>query len=267
MNQDGQSFLYSLQGTSLQLRLSVDGVFVHVWQTPRRAVYLVQLGHGLLYMPPLGEGGELRTVDEVGPAMGVWGLNDANVWAWGVRDRAPFVMRFDGDRWREVRSPRAINSMHGIASDAVYAAGPHGAVVRWDGEVFVDVAAPTKPTRTACGVAVLAPTDVVVGVSELGTGVVLRGGPDGVNEVATLEHDLLSVATREGTIYLGVDHPLGLCKLIDGEAQVFKRQFVATKLEARDHVLVTSDSDLVSIDGDTIRGYPVATIAAQLPAP
>ncbi|MEQ9320585.1 MAG: hypothetical protein RIF41_15565, partial [Polyangiaceae bacterium] len=57
-----------------------------------------------------------------------------------------------------------------------------------------------------------------------------------------------------------------LGRLVDGAFVSYKPNFVATCLEAREHLLVTCSSDFISWGKDeAIRGYPIATVAAQLP--
>ena len=64
--------------------------------------------------------------------MGVWGLDDSNVWVWGRKGGEGIVHHFDA-RVTELPSPGKLLWMHGLAPELLVPVGERGLVTRWDG--------------------------------------------------------------------------------------------------------------------------------------
>ncbi|MEQ9320126.1 MAG: hypothetical protein RIF41_13260 [Polyangiaceae bacterium] len=90
--------------------------------------------------------------------VGVWGLSDDFVLAWGTSPRGDNALfRYDGERWAAMPAPpagkekrRTLRTVHGTGPDQLLAGGEGGLLSRWDGERWRRAKVPSD--RAFCGV-------------------------------------------------------------------------------------------------------------------
>lgn len=269
MDESGSSFVIGCKDRRVQVRLSVEpGVFVHAWQAPSGRAFVVQLGFGMYELPAMTEdGGAVESIDHtgLGPVMGVWGLDDRAIWAWGADGDGPFGLHFDGDAWNRTPIPGPFHAVHGVAPDRVFAVGAGGLIARWDGRRWQTVAPGNQPARRLTDVCVA--DDGTVYVTEgSGEGALLRVTDAGVETILTTEFPLLSARWFQGALWVGTASHLGVARLVGDQLESWRDRFSGTRLDARGHLLVTSAGDLVSFDGEGILGHPLAVISGQVDA-
>ncbi len=197
---------------------------------------------------------------------GVWGLDDANVFAWGTRKGASVareypIYRWDGQHWREMPAPGfAVTVMHGIAPDLVYAAGWQGGIARWDGRGWTTLPLPTGEVLT----------DVfVAGSDELyATGMngsLLEGSGSGWHLITRTQDERLPftcVAKWQGELYVG-GGPLGLFRRhgVSNQHDHIKPNVKATSFDSRVSLVITMDGGIAgTADGQSFKGAAMGTL-------
>lgn len=183
---------------------------------------------------------------------GIWGVDDACVWAWGSSAGDPVLFHWDGARWTQVPSPGEVLSMHGTRRDLVFAVGMSGLVARWNGTTWTTIRDVPATTHLA--------SVFVVDEQEVWAcgprGQLLAGSSDGWREILTHGSGLLSVAKWQDKLWLGVsDVGLCTCTLADSTFVPVRAGFPATSLDARGDLLFASHGMFGgSIDGSKFRG-------------
>ena len=105
-----------------------------LWWSPGGTLY-VTFEPGKVYVLRAGES-EWLSSTRGGSLLGIWGLDDQHVYAWG-KDGDRFVFHFwDGARWDSVEAPGEILAMHAVSPDRVFVVGALGLCAEWDGERF-----------------------------------------------------------------------------------------------------------------------------------
>ncbi len=194
--------------------------------------------------------------------MGVWGLNDEHVYAWGMRGKTDFMVRWDGKRWADMTSPQGgIVSIHGTRPDLLFAVGDGGLISRWDGTRWTDMAAPSdEPLRSVF----VADDDEIWACGNRGG--LLQGTQHGWTQVLTHSAPLASVAVFADSLWVGASGEAGLCKLDQTKLESIKPNLPSAKLESRGGPLLLSNTATVADtrDGVSFKGYGVSGVKGAL---
>ena len=190
---------------------------------------------------------------ELGHAwMGIWGLNQKHVIAWGDQDQSDGVMaRFDGKKWSEMPSPfHGVMAVHGVAPDLIFAVGTKGRIARWNGKAWKAATSPTSTTLTA--VHVVSPDEIYA----CGSGRhLLEGSVHGWADTLEAEWPLSAVAKWKGDVWVAATKG-GLAKLAGGSLQIVKPNVEAQDLDARKDLMIGCPLKIVATeDGEQFFGY------------
>jgi hypothetical protein len=184
------------------------------------------------------------------PVMGVWGIDDTCVFAWGSTPRTGVhVQRWDGKRWLELPAPDIdVLAMHGTAPDLVYAVGARGGISHWTGRSWRRVASPVSENLVSIFVA--------SGDEQYATGhrgSLLEGSASGWGKVAggpIADWPLHAVAKWKGELWVA-GGPAGLLRRVGATSRLeaVKPNLRATALDARGELVVTCD-DMIAGTAD-----------------
>jgi hypothetical protein len=177
---------------------------------------------------------------------GVWGLDDSNVFAWGVGNGGPKMFRWNGSKWSEMDSPGEVARMHGLSKEHILAVGAEGLLARFDGKRWTQI--PLRTGENLMGVHVAGP-DEFHACGEGGN--LLEGSRHGWRERARMDHPLLDVAKFEGSVFVaGGEEGLLSLKGKTNRLAVIKPNIKATSFDARERLIIScNDKICESIDG------------------
>ncbi|MCC7535732.1 MAG: hypothetical protein IT379_05945 [Deltaproteobacteria bacterium] len=253
---DGEAVIRLVQGSSRRLN--------GIWRAPSGRIYLVDHTGRARRADAPGAGSTFSwTEDDLGTSLlGVWGLDDSFVLAWGMRRLHEWTMhRFDGARWAPMPSPDMfVHAVHGSRLDDVWAVGWDGKVARWDGSEWRPF--PTPVHEALSSVFSAGPDEVyAVGVE----GSLLEGSDHGWIRVGEgpRPFGLTAVAKWRGELWLGADAG-GLCRRVGttSRIEVVKPNVPARGFDARsDLVIVTRDEIVGTADGETFVGFGLESLA------
>lgn len=211
---------------------------------------------GRIYMnPSLKERAEpWRTFRVDATVMGISGLDDENVFAWGMNRGAPVAFRFDGAGFQSVDTPGFIVAVRGSREDLLYAVGNRGLIARWDGKGFRAVESPVESTLKDLFVA---GEDEMYACSVEGD--LLVGTVHGWERLLEFDGELHCVAKWNGVVWIGAGKD-GLFKLVDEALVLHKPRVLAQRFDARGALLVTAPNAIVeSRDGEDFQGALLTT--------
>ncbi len=185
--------------------------------------------------------------------MGIFGLSDDYVLAWGNKDVGVGVMLlWNGQGWREIPSPGPdVTAVHGIAKDLIYAVGYWGLIARWDGAKWHKVSPITK--LILLSVTVVSPDEIYACGDG---GVLLDGSVHGWALGLQWPKPLYGVARFCGDLWVGAQKD-GLMKRDRDTLIPVKPNIKAELLEARQHLIISAaESTCYSEDGRSFKGQP-----------
>jgi hypothetical protein len=232
--------------------------FTGLWRSPAGRLYVCDAEGRITMNSDLktdygkGTWEEHKTGDAL---FGMWGLDDNTVFAWGSRIKDHPVYRFDGKAWSEIANPGfKIESMHGIASDFVYAVGHDGGIARFDGKSWQRFPAPSPEQLTSVFVA---GPDEMYAVGAAGS--VLEGSAHGwgkIGEGPGLPGPLQCVAKFKGELWVGAGR-FGLArrKGTTSEMELIKPNIHAVSFDVgQNMVIATKDVIFGTADGVSFKG-------------
>jgi hypothetical protein len=189
---------------------------------------------------------------------GIWGLDEQNIYAWGIRqqgpgNQVPHLAHFDGTQWVDLEPPSFfITKIHGLAPDLLFAAG-RGGVARWDGRVWTELPTPTDDVLS--DVFVSSPEEVYA-TSYAGT--LLQSAGDAWRIVARTPDPRLPfccVAKFADELFVG-GGSLGLFRRTPNtdDLELIKPNIHATHFEARETLIITAPTKIIGTsDGQRFR--------------
>jgi hypothetical protein len=172
-----------------------------LWRADSRACFVAAPDGTVRYHPDLqmpDRKGKWETQKvHTGTLIGIWGLDEANVFTWGLgTKRTPRLYRRAGKGWAELQSPGfKVHAMHGSSPDCIYAVGEGGGIARLEGNGWRTFTGPTDETLTSVFVA---SADQVYAAGWQGS--VLEGSSKGWGKIA----DGPRMPTGEGAPLLAV---------------------------------------------------------------
>ncbi|GAB5544672.1 MAG: hypothetical protein SangKO_044320 [Sandaracinaceae bacterium] len=131
----GDSWVIQFTGDQGTSRLYVGGWFTGLWRAPSGRTFVTHAPGKIHQADDVAGGAVVERARRPGHDGRVWGLDDAHVYAWGLRGGRSFLLRFDGDRWADMPAPgpERIVAMGGSREDHLVAVGEAGLLARWDG--------------------------------------------------------------------------------------------------------------------------------------
>ena len=168
--------------------------------------------------------------------MGVFGLSDDYVLAWGNKDAKTGAMYlWNGQTWREIPSPGPnVTAVHGIARDLIYAVGYFGFIARWDGARWHTIPPVTKVILVA--VTVVSPDEIYACGDG---GVLLDGSVHGWALGLEWPKPLFGVAKFCGDLWVGAQVD-GLMKRDRDTLVPVKPNIKAELLDARQDLIISA---------------------------
>lgn len=257
----GESWVFQQRGRRFQAHLKKMGWYTHLWRSPAGLVYVTD-ADGYVQQTSAPDSTQWSTHEIGGMCGGVFGIDDAHVYLWGLRGQTDFMMRWDGEAWTEMPSPQGgIVAIHGTSPELLFAVGDGGLISRWDGSSWTDMPAPSdEPLRS---VFVVSPDEVWACGNRGG---LLQGSVHGWTQVLTHEAPLASVAKFKGDLWVGATGDAGLCKLVDGALDSIKPNLPSVKLESRGERLLFFNLGVIgdTEDGQSFKGYSTSGVAELL---
>ncbi|MCA9535429.1 MAG: hypothetical protein KC593_17170 [Myxococcales bacterium] len=250
----GESWVLEASGTELHMRLKKEGWYTDLWRSPAGHVYVTD-ANGFIQQTKAPGSSEFATHTVPGMLVGIWGLDDEHVYAWGTRGKAEFMVRWDGSRWLDMPSPTGgIIAVHGTRPDLLVAVGDAGLIARWDGSAWSRMSAPSDETLRAV---------FVGGDDDLwacgNRGGLIQGTLDGWTEVLRHNAPLGGVARWRDEVWVGAYRDAGLCKLNGTYLDSIKGNLSGVKLDARHDALLFHSVSLVghTLDAAAFWGFGV----------
>jgi hypothetical protein len=212
-----------------------------VWYSPKQTAFVANARGSLYVLREVPEVPEPEDTDILVSFMGVWGIADDCVFAWGDKqDQSGAMFRWNGAEWREMPAPSfSVMSVHGLAPDFLYAGGYDGGLARFDGKAWQPIQVPT--TETINQVFVAGEDEVYACASEI----VLGGGRSAFEPAYKNEQLYFTgVAKWKGDLWLaagGSPH-----RRRGGEVTQVEVPIAARSFEARENLIILAD-DLIGI--------------------
>lgn len=254
----GESFVLWGRGDRIDVELKKSGWYTDLWRSPAGRVYVVD-ADGFIQVSQ-GRGQPWTAQRVPGMLVGIWGLDDEHVYAWGLRKDQDFMVRYDGSVWTEMAAPQGgIVAVHGSSPDLIVAVGDRGLIARWNGSGWTSMVAPSdEPLRSVF----VANEDEIWATGNRGG--LLSGTVYGWTEVLRHDAPLSSVARWRETVWVGAHGDFGLCRLNGTRLETHKKSIVAAKLAVSGDVLLWWNVGAYghSLDGDKFTGYRPAGFAA-----
>lgn len=262
----GDSWVVSWEGETLTSHLKKAGWYTGVWRSGAGRVYVTD-ADGFVQHGSATSGPQTWEHHDLGGTLtGVWGVDDDNVFAWGLGPKgAPVLHRWDGAAWCPIAAPsqeHRVLAMHGVAPDRVLAVGQGGLAALWDGAGWTRADTGTRQGLSACYVT----SDGAWATSQ--AGLLLRWDGTAWRAALTCEQTLASVAVWRGEVWVATWGPLGLCKWVEGALVSIKPNLQVVQLAADDALLfVTMERVGSTEDGQRFLGFHVDGTATLLRAP
>jgi len=140
-----------------------------VWGTTGGSAYAVGLGGTVLHYD--GSAWNPVSLPTQRSWHGVWGVADGSGEVWVV-GASPVSYRYDGHVWNAVSTDALLSSVWARSRDTVFAVGPGGLVLRYDGSRWTQ----ERSVRNDMLMAVSGSDETVVAVSRAGTIIERTGG-------------------------------------------------------------------------------------------
>ncbi len=233
-----------------------------IWRSPSGVVWIADAtGKAVHRFPDVYDlSGRPPTESVLGAVFeGVWGLDDQNVFAWGMKksargQRGTAIFRFDGTSWVELPAPGFdVIDMRGIAPDLILAVGVGGGVARWDGCSWTRFQTPT--TELLCCVHAVGP-DEFYACGHGGS--ILAGSLREWSKIGEMPQGLPAFAVAKFRDQLFVaGGPLGLFRHCGSARplELIKPNIKATWFDARGDLVITCDTEIDgTADGEAFFG-------------
>jgi hypothetical protein len=265
---EGECYIMCMRGDRILMPYFADlGWFTGLWYSPTNTLFFSEISDTVFVWPNFPDGA-VASHKLPGTLMGVWGLHDSYVIAWGDRRQATdsVMYRWDGVRWSEMPAPsvNCVISLHGIREDLIYAVGINGYLARWDGQRWQEVPSGTSSVLSSVHVV----SDDEMYACGPG-GKLLQGSVHGWTELLS-GPEMFSVAKWHGEVWIAAK-AAGLMKLVNDKLVSVKPNVDALMLDAReDLVISTKTRFVVTSDGAAFsavgKGFLERNLASKPPA-
>jgi hypothetical protein len=229
----GESWVCVVRDGRMRLEMGGACWLTGLWRSPAGTLHVSDCAGQMHTLAP----GETRWNSTAlpGALLGVWGLDDRTVWAWGTRGDAPVLYRFDGAWWRDAPTPGTIVAMHGLDPSLVMAVGRDGLIARWNGADWHRLGSPV--TEVLHGVCVVSEEAMYAVGPE---GVFLEGSVWGWAVRTRRDHLLYSVGAHGGRVYVGSPFPDGLLALTPEGLETVERELEPYHFDTRADLLLAN---------------------------
>ena len=193
--------------------------------------------------------------------VGVWGLDDRSVFAWGDPDGdgSNGVFRWDGKGWRGLPAPGQVMAMHGAGPDHIYAVGYQGLLAKLDGSTWRRI--PTHVQWDINSVHIVGPDEMYA----CGDGGLLEGTVHGWSVINSHDGYLRDVKKFKDAVWVA-DKDEGLFHLSGQKLKsVLPDLELPMSLDTRDRLLIACEQSLAETrDGKRVKTLPIAKFVAQV---
>ena len=209
------SWIVRCEGGVMQAHIGRSEWLTSIWVSANGKVFATDSqGHVYRGPTPLGQHWPEDRLDSA--LVGVFGLDDEHVYAWGrARGGRSSFHRWDGRCWGDLPSPDgAIVSLHGPRPDLLVAVGEGGMIARWDGHAWTQMDSPTRKVLSCVHV-----VDDDEAYASGHSGEVLVASAQGWTRALFCPNPAPSIAKWRDQVWIGTYGDLGLCTL-DGNSLV-----------------------------------------------
>lgn len=248
----GESHLVEAADGHAYAGLSTVGSFAGVWRSLEGGVHLAHRD-GALFTKRAD--GDYWRFDVRASLLGVFGLDEDHVYAWGLRGTTPVMFRYaSGGTWLPFAAPHEIIfAMAGDRPDRLLAVGMKGKIWAWDGARWEERSSPV--TGALSSIHWVSEDEIYA----CGTGCpfVLEGSIYGWVRHGPFEVPLHCVAKFAGSVWIGCGLS-GLRRFVAGETEleVVKPLVRARHFDARRELLMSTPEQIVgTADGETFRAF------------
>jgi hypothetical protein len=222
----------------------IVGWYTMLWRSPSRRVFVSDAAGAVHVHPDLDkrDAGLWRSDSLDATVLGVWGLDDTCVFAWGIRDKASVMFQWNGKSWKPVPSPGRVVRMSGVSRDAIMAVGTEGLIARWDGNGWRAIPGPTSETLSGIHVVT---NDEWYACGQGGS--LLEGSSFGIQARSRWPGPLQDVAKFADRVWVA-SGATGLLRLKGktNELEVAKANIKAMSFDARVTLLIAASDAIVS---------------------
>jgi hypothetical protein len=250
----GESRLLQFDGTTFRSPMIIDGWLTCLWRSDAGLAYVTDHQGRLHIVPSHGDRTRPRSLPVGGLPIGVWGLDDSNVWVWGRRGGEGTLAHFDGTTVREMECPGKLLWVHGLAPDMLVAVGERGLISVWDGTQWR--ASPPVSNALLSSVHVVSPDEMYACGKG---GELLNGSVRGWSLRYRHEGPLGAVVKWNDRVWVAAAGDYGLSELVDDRLESRKPNLLCTYLDYRGDLLI-SCPDIVAgtSDGEKFRGTRIS---------
>jgi hypothetical protein len=230
------SWIGRIEGDQTRVGWGVAEWLTDLWYSESRTIYVCSSKGRLSIGVNAGKTAQdWKSEQKRGALMGIWGLDDSFVLAWGDLGEDGVMFRWDGQMWRDMPSPGVrVLSVHGVSQDLIYAVGDGGLIARWDGKRWNRIPSPTGETLTS----VFVVSDKEMYAVSAGRHL-FDGSVHGWAEAAEGPGPLFGVAKFAGQLWVGAGQH-GLLKRDQNQLIPVKPNVLAEKLEAREWLFIST---------------------------
>ncbi len=216
-------------------------------------IFVTRSRHGIYRFGAIGDTNDdddFHQDDLRAALMGVWGLDEKNVFAWADRDlKSGIMFRWNGKKWAEMPSPGwGVMEVHGVAKDIIYAVGRRGLIARWNGKAWKKIKALTDGNLEHLQVI---DEDEIHAVAD--DGALLRGTAKKWEVVLVDDGPLYGVARFKDQLWVAAG-TRGVGRVKGGAIEIVKPKIHATSFDAR-RGLVAACYDQIAWTDDGVAWY------------
>ncbi len=239
-----ESFVCQKYDGKTLTRYGGSGWYTDCWYSPTHKVWVVDSRGEMLYFDDFRNAQAAPQVTTLDASlMGIWGVDDGYIFAWGDTPTGGRMFLFQQGAWREIASPgKGVLALHGLSRDMVYAVGVGGMISKWDGTRWVPQSSPTGTNLSS--VFVVSPDEMyAVGPGRR----FLEGSVHGWVEAIEANVPLSAVVKWKDEIYVGAG-PAGTFKRQGPQLVDWKPKITATKIDARQDFVASAIKHLICSD-------------------
>jgi hypothetical protein len=238
---------------SLHLRFGGPRWITGIWYSDTRTAYIPDSKGKLTILrdvPNATSDAHAKSATLDAALMGVWGLSDELVVAWGDNGDEGRMFVWNGKKWGDLPSPaKGVYDVKGLGPKDLVAVGEGGLIATWNGSRWTRVE-PLVETPIAA-VAVVSPDEMYAVAGRR----LLEGSRHGWAVALEAQHDLFGVAKFKDELWVGGGEE-GLFKRKGKKLQCVKDNIPAELIEARQVLLAAADHVVAtSVDGKAFRGF------------
>lgn len=250
----GESHVYEVDSTGGYTEVPRPGVYASLWRSESGQVFVAHKDGALFTRDTNGSWSQFSVRASL---LGVWGLDDEHVWAWGLRGKSPVMYQSsDRETWVEIASPpEMVFNLAGDRPDRLLAVGMKGMIALWDGSRWRSQASPV--TGALSSIHWVSEDEIYA--CGTGTAFVLEGSVHGWSRRGPFELPLHCVAKHSGKLWVGCG--AGGLQSLPGdrdELELVKAKIQPWHFDPRGELLISCrDMIAATKDGASFKAVPI----------